>query len=277
MSLPDERSATSRAEIVEVIPTADAGRESDPPPGSIPTCRPTVRTWGMILGAALLSGLASFTLGEFAPVLVPPESLPPEIAAAGAQRASAETELRMKTSRDRVATLTYGGLGMALALALGAAGGLSRRSARRAITAGVIGLILGGAAGAGATRALLPSYHATRAATPDSDVTNDLPLALRTHGGIWLAVGAAAGLALGLGLGGGARTAKALVGGILGAGLATAIYEFAGAIAFPMAQTFRPVAESSGPRLLAHLGMALCVAGVAYWAAHYLHLRRATS
>jgi hypothetical protein len=232
--------------------------------------------WAMVLGAGLLAGLASFGLGEATPALVPPSAdLPPEIASSG-QRAAAEMERRMSRSRDQVATLAYGGLGMVLGLALGAAGGLSRRSARGAITAAVVGAIAGGAAGAGATLALLPSYHAERAAAADEDATNDLLLALRTHGGIWVAVGAAAGLALGLGLGGGARTAKALVGGILGAALAAAIYEFAGALVFPTSQTFRPVAPSMGPRLLAHLGVAFGVAGVACWAAHHLHLRRAT-
>ena len=128
---------------------------------------------------------------------------------------------------------------------------------------------------------LLPSYHAAR--VPVSDVerpeekTNDLALALRTHGGIWLAVGAAAGLALGLGLGGGTRVARAFFGGILGAALATVIYEFAGALVFPMAQTFRPMAMELGPRLLAHLSVALCVSAGALWGAYYLQLSRASS
>ena len=181
----------------------------------------------------------------------------------------------MKSSRDQAAALAYGGLGMVLGLALGAAGGMARRSTRWAIKAAVTGLVLGGVAGAGATLSLLPSYHAARASATDEEVTSDLALALRTHGGIWVSVGAAAGLALGLGLGGGARTARATVGGMLGACLAAAIYEFAGALVFPMAETFRPVAVSAGPRLLAHLGVALCVAAVACWAALTCSLRRA--
>src|SRR5205814_1911460 len=155
-----------------------------------------------------------------APKLVPPDlDLPPEIRASSSNR-PLETERRMRISRDRAAALAYGGLGMVLGLALGAAGGLVRRSAIAAIAAGVAGLVLGGAAGAGATLTLLPSYHAARAAAPDEEVTNDLTLALRTHGGIWIAIGAATGLALGLGLGGGARIARATFGGILGAALA---------------------------------------------------------
>jgi hypothetical protein len=183
----------------------------------------------------------------------------------------------MGVSRDRSAALAYGGLGAALGLALGAAGGLARRSSRAAIAAAVTGLLLGGAAGAGATLSLVPLYHAARAATPDDEVTNDLALALRTHCGIWVAVGAAGGLARGRGLGGGARTARAVIGGVLGAALATVVYEFGGAVVFPVAETFRPMAVTPAPRLLAHLCVALFTAAGANWAAHHLRLRRATA
>jgi hypothetical protein len=163
---------------------------------------------------------------------------------------------------------------MLLGLALGAAGGRVRKSPRAAILAGLAGLILGGTAGAGATLALLPSYHAARADAPDEESTNDLALALRTHGGIGIAIGAAAGLALGLGLGGGSRIARATFGGILGAILGAVIYEVAGALVFPVAETFRPMAVAPAPRLLAHLSVALCVAAGALWAANHLQLRR---
>src|SRR5205085_1057995 len=98
--------------------------------------------------------------------------------------------------------------------------------------------------------------------------------ALLTHGGIWIATGAAAGLAFGLGLGGAARIARSLFGAILGAALATVIYEFAGAVVFPVAETFRPTAVAWPPRLLAHLCVALGISAGALWAALHLHLRR---
>jgi hypothetical protein len=123
----------------------------------------------------------------------------------------------------------------------------------------------------------LPSYHAARAAASDEDATNDLALALRTHGGIWVAIGAAAGLASGLGFGGGARIPKAVLGGVLGAALATALYELGGAIAFPTAQTFRPMAMTAAPRLLANLSVALCASAGAHWAAEHLRLRGGTA
>ena len=200
--------------------------------------------------------------------------LPPEIQASLTKR-TMELKRRQGVSMDRAAALAYGGLGMFLGLALGAAGGLVRRSPVAAIAAGLIGLVLGGAAGAGTTLALLPSYHAALAARQDEDKENNLSLALMTHGGIWVAVGAAAGLALGLGLGGLGRIARATIGGILGACLAAAIYEFAGAIVFPTAETFRPMAVAPAPRLLAHLSVALCVAVGALGFADYVTFRRA--
>jgi hypothetical protein len=179
-------------------------------------------------------------------------------------------------SNDRIAALTHGGLGLLLGLSLGAAGGLVRRSTRAAIAAGVVGLVLGGAAGAATTMLVVPSYHANRADLSDEERNSDLGLALRTHGAIDLAIGAAAGFALGLGLGGGAaRVARATFGGILGAGLAAVIYEFAGALLFPVAETFQPVAKYPEPRLMAHLTTAFWVSAGAFWAVHHLRLRRA--
>jgi hypothetical protein len=199
--------------------------------------------------------------------------LPPEVRR-NSSNVPIEIQHRKQIAGDRAAALAYGGLGMVLGLALGAAGGLARRSPVAAIAAGVTGLVLGGAASAGTTLTLLPSYHATRAAASDEDYTNDLALALRTHGGIWIAVGAAAGLALGIGLGGVARVARALIGGMLGAGVGAVIYEFGGAMIFPVAQTFRPMAAEPVPRLLAHLIVGLCVAAGSLLIADHLSLRR---
>jgi hypothetical protein len=182
----------------------------------------------------------------------------------------------MGISRDRAAALAYGALGAVLGWSLGAAGGLARRSVRAGIAAALTGVVLGGAAGALATRWVLPSYHAARAAAPDEDVTKDLALALRTHGAIWVAIGAAVGLALGLGVGGGAQIARATIGGMLGAALGAVIYEFAGAVVFAGEETFRPMAAAMAPRLLAHVSVALCVSAGAFWAVRHLRLRRAS-
>src|SRR5262249_6398162 len=119
-------------------------------------------------------------------------------------------------------------------------------------------------------------YHASFAPPSPENATQQLGLALATHGAIWMAVGAGAGLALGLGLGGG-RVARAIIGGTLGAAAAAVIYEFAGAIVFPLDRTYQPTALAPGPRLLAHLAVALCVSAGTLWAADHLSWRRESS
>ena len=184
---------------------------------------------------------------------------------------------RGRQSSDRAAAIAYGALGMLLGLGLGAVGGLARGSASAAAAAGLAGLVLGGAAGARGHHAGTAGVPCRRPRATDEDAGRDLGLALATHGGIWISVGVAAGLGLGLGLGGGARLGRAVVGGLLGAVIATVIYEFGGAVGFPLSESFRPRAVTAGPRLLAHLSVALCVSAAALWAVDYLSLRRAAA
>src|SRR5262245_13503813 len=128
MSLPEDPSAVFPATINEARQPAVPGQENNAPPGTILAPGSSVRMWTMVLGAGLLAGLTLFALGEIATSLVRASpDLPPEIASSGI-RAAAEMERRLSISRDQTATLAYGGLGMVLGLALGAAGGLSRRS-----------------------------------------------------------------------------------------------------------------------------------------------------
>jgi hypothetical protein len=242
----------------------------------------SLRAWLLVVAIAPLAGLCSFGIGELAPSLVPPSrELSPELRASGPSL-QAELRIRDRHSKDRAAALAYGGLGLFLGLGLGAAGGLSRQSTRAAFTGAIVGLVLGGLAGGATTSLILPSFHAARAATPaegakPEDITQDLGLALLTHGAIWAAVGGAAGLALGLGLGGAAKTGRAVVGGILGACLGTVVYEFSSATLFPLSESFRPMAATPGPRLLAHIGVAMCISVFALWAADHLRLRRGST
>jgi hypothetical protein len=275
MSFPDKSPQTSGPGSDGGTPRREASVANGAGPASIKLPSRSARTWLLVLGSGLVGGLAGFGIGEAAPKLVPPSyDLPPEIRR-NSSIVPIEVERRKSISRDKSAALAYGGLGMVLALALGAVGGVARGSARAVLAAAIAGLVAGAAAGAGSTVLVLPSYHAARAAATEDDFNKDLALALRTHGTIWMAVGAGAGLALGLGLGGGANVARAMIGGILGAALAAAIYEFAGAIAFPLAQTFRPMAADVVPRLMAQLIVALCVAAGAFGAARHLRLHRA--
>jgi hypothetical protein len=229
-----------------------------------------------MLVAGVLAGLCAFGIGEVIPSSFPPSNdIAPEIRAQPLLLAR-EMLKRSLLFSDRAAAAVYGGLGLLLSLALGAAGGFARRSIRAAIAAGFIGMVVGGTAGAATPYLVLPLYNAARIATTDDDKNIDLGLSMRTRGVIWLAIGAAAGLALGVGLGGGAAVVRAAIGGILGAGLATVIHEIVGALVFPLSETFRPLAVTPTGRLTDHLMIAVCVVAGAFWAVQHLRLRRAT-
>jgi hypothetical protein len=272
MSLADDVSR-----VAPVAPEESPRHEPGVPQVPAAARSSPARDWSTILAAGILGGLAGFGIGEASPRIFAPDlKLPPEILRQGEPEKLVEIGRRLTIARDRAAAISYGGLGASLGLCLGVAGALMvRRSATAVVAVGLIGLVLGGAAGAGATRVLLPLYDSEHEAAADEERTNDLALALKTHGGIWVAVGAAAGLALGLGLGGWGRLARATIGGILGGLLAAAIYEFAGAVVFPLAETFRPMANEMAPRLLAHLAVGLFVAVAALGLADYMQPRRA--
>ena len=55
-------------------------------------------------------------------------------------------------------------------------------------------------------------------------------------------------------------TATAVVGGMIGAAIGTAIYEVLGAMFFPLAQTAQPVATESAARLLGHASVNILAA-----------------
>jgi hypothetical protein len=243
------------------------------PPDDSAVARTTSRIWMMVLAGGLLAGLAGFGTGEYALRLFAPSlDLPPGIRG-DASLAPAEHARRVREWQDRSATMAYGALGALLGVALGAVGGMARRSPRAAITAALVGLVLGVAAGGGITFLVLPWYHQFHAIPGPDNAMQELYLALATHGGIWVAVGVAAGLALGLSLGGG-RVPQTIIGGILGAALGASIYEFGGAVGFPLDKTMQPMASATGPRLLAHLAVSLCVSAGTLWAADHLRLRR---
>jgi hypothetical protein len=146
------------------------------------------------------------------------------------------------------ATLAFAILGSVLGLFLGVAGGLVRRNLLRGVWAGAVGLVLGGLAGAFASLPLLGLYYRQLVPNP-----NDLMRPLLTHGGIWCAVGATGGLAFGLGSGNWRRLLNAISGAILGAALATALYEGIGIAAFPASSTTEPLPPSWDVRLLARV------------------------
>lgn len=260
-------------------PAGTVSQGSSLPAGHCLTDDPAARLPGfarpLIVAIGLVAGLASFGIGEIAPSLVPPSFEFSQEVLADRNRLPAETQRRMTRSQDLAAAIAYGSLGILLGLGLGLAGGSTRGAEGRALPGALSGIVLGGVAGAGASLLILPLYHAARKASNDDDVNLDLALALVTHGGIWLAIGAAAGAALGLGQGGSYRIPRGVVGGILGAGLAAVIYEVVGALAFPLAQTFRPRATTWPARLMAHLLVAMLTSVLALWAIRNVRLGKA--
>ena len=228
----------------------------------------SLRLLAMALTAGVVAGLASWGVGEAAfSRFVPSLALD-----------SKQFDTREKKTNEHIrlvnqgityrAMVTYGALGAAMGLALGLVGGLARRSATTGLIAAVLGLALGGAAAAGVTQGLLPTYfHAL--GTSQDHLASNFTVPLLIHGGIWTVAGLAAGLALGFGLGGG-RAVQAGIGGALGATLGTVLYEFAGPFAFPDAATQEPIASERFARLMAHLSVAVFVALGAAWSARYL-------
>jgi hypothetical protein len=180
---------------------------------------------------------------------------------------------KIQEATTRTAMLSYGALGGLLGLGLGLCGGRLRGSWPRGVAAGALGLVVGGAAGAALSGELVPRYYAAIAADR-ARFEDDLTFPLLIHLGMWASAGVAAGLAVGVGMGSWGRGALAVLGGLLGAALGTALYEFVSALAFPMAETNLPISKERGARLLAHLAVAVVAAAGAWGAAQSLKLTR---
>lgn len=211
---------------------------------------------GVIVLMALCAGLLSWLLGErsreFAVV-------PLEISSKNYQYA----ELNAATSRVNAinGSLVFGVLGgltcLALVLSARLIGGESGRNLRKGLAACLIGVL----AGALPSFVIMPIHWMNRNNDPAS---LDLTRPLLYHMGLWLPIGLAAGLVFGLARG----TPRQKLGGLMVSGLfgalaGTFVYEFAGAVLFPMDRTVDPIAETAQARLLAHIcvpvGIALAI------------------
>jgi hypothetical protein len=222
-------------------------------PGPVRPAAHRLPAWA--LGAGLLAGAVSWLVGEaslntFRPKMqrmMTPAG--PMIGATAAEQTRADA---------RNAALAFAVQGACLGLALGLAGGLARGAAGGGAVAGLAGAVLGGALALGAAVALQPVYDRN---VQLDQVDQDLTVPLLVHGGIWGVAGLAGGLAFGLGLRGRRDLiARAAVGGLVGALLATFVFEFTGAIMFPEAKTTRPLSLTWGSRLLARALVGLLAA-----------------
>jgi hypothetical protein len=199
------------------------------------------RAWIVTLGAGLAAAMITWAAGD---------SMMVDETGTGAR--GGRTRISPVVHSTRNAMTSLGLLGASLGLGLGLVGGLLRGSARSAGLAGLVGVVLGGAAGAGAAKVLVPLYFSNY-----SGVSLSVPLLV--HGGLWTSISLAAGLAFGLGIGGPGRVTEAVIYAILGALFATLTYEFAGVWLFPAAQTDRPLPLSSESRMFAYLVVALMI------------------
>ena len=159
----------------------------------------------------------------------------------------------------RTAMLSYGALGGLLGLGLGLIGGRARGSWGRSAIAALIGLVVGAGVGAMHATVFVPRYY-NAVALDRAAVEDDLSFPFLTHLGLWIGVGLGGGIGLAVALRSWKRGALAILGGVIGVAIGTSIYEFGGAIAFPMAETNLPISKEMGSRALAHLAIAISAA-----------------
>jgi hypothetical protein len=231
------------------------------------------RAWTLMLVMGVLAGLISWAVEEVELRASDPVARFQRGKNVSFAKVGAELRQKLLEASTRTAMLSYGSLGGLLGLGLGLCGGRLRGSWPRGLAAGMVGLVVGGTAGAALSWELVPHYFKTVAADREK-LEDDLTFPLMTHLGLWVSAGVAGGLALGLGIGSWSRGAKAIFGGVVGAALGTALYEFVGALAFPMAETNLPISKQLGARLLAHLAVAVLAAAGAWGAVGSLETDR---
>jgi hypothetical protein len=88
-------------------------------------------------------------------------------------------------------------------------------------------------------------------------VGGDLYASLLLHVSLWAGNGAVGGLALGMGMGGALRPLNTAGAAILGAIFGVVIFEFLGAVLFPLEETGLPTSATARTRLLARLLIAV--------------------
>ncbi len=168
---------TSDVSLTPVLPVQGQEQQGESASGRGASEERLGRTRGLLAVAGLLAGLLAFGVGEAAYDLIPAGSV--------TQHALGLTRVTPTVATETVAAvrngaLAFGVLGLFLGGCLGLAGGLARRP-WFGVAAGGLGSVLGFAAGAGVSLALLPFCIAARIRYPDSD----LVISFLMHGAIW--------------------------------------------------------------------------------------------
>jgi hypothetical protein len=223
---------------------------SSPPPEALATVVGQGRLLGLALVAGLLAGVAAWLAGEA--IL---EAYRADLNPKMQREVDAQVGRRFARAHLASASGTYAALGAIVGVSLGLAGGLARRSASAGARAALLGCVVGSIAGVSTSLLVLPNFFKHH--DPQSV---DLVSPMLTLGSICSSVGAAGGLAFGIGLGGRDRWVKSLVGGLLGAAVATVVYEVIGAIAFPTDKTELPISHAHATRAMLHVLVAALTA-----------------
>lgn len=237
----DSEPLDSTSEAAKLPPSADV-----PAPATIPHRGSPGRYLVAIATAAgLLAGGLAWMIGETRIVVVKPVEVEIPLMGSGPLVPSTTPEAD-RAAKRQTAARALGVLGALLGLSLGLAGGMVIGPRYRAAAAGMLGLGLGAILAASIAWVAMSTIEGRRLKRPD-----DLTLALLLHAACWLPIGAVGGAALGSGDRG--RMIAGASGGILGALLATVLYEVLGAILFPLAGTSQLISTAPTSRLLATL------------------------
>jgi hypothetical protein len=207
----------------------------------------TGRTWALAIVAVIVAGVGSWLATEA--ILQAYEATKPARSGPYPTPQEDEQYRQISINGGTVALAATGGL---LALALGLAAGASRPSIKAALSAGVLGLLLGAALEGGVARMVL--WYTYKKMDLASD---DMLPPILCHLAIWCIIGALAGLAFGIGIGGRLRWLRTMIGGAVAAGIAIVAYDIIGAVLMATHETHLPHAKFPESRALAQILVSL--------------------
>ncbi len=167
-------------------------------------------------------------------------------------RSVAELLMRLRQEAEaRKASLFMGIFGAVLGMSLGAAGGLSRRSARAAKLCGLTGFLVGAAVGTAIPLELVPIFYRSAGKPPDPA----FPLVVQTT--LYATIGVVGGAAFGFALSGSYGAAKGLLAGAMGGILGATTFNLVHTVFYPLEWDLSPMPGTAVSRLLAHLCVAI--------------------
>lgn len=235
-SWPEGDGAGDRAPSQVDAPTSDEAARPTPRPPALP-----------LAVAAIVAGLIAAAGGEVANEIIPPDLVHFEAFGHDAILPTRETP-KVVTQTSAIA---FGTLGLALGASLGIAGGLSRRPIRvgRIALAAEVGGLLGAGFGVAMAFGLVPIAMDARAGNSDPPIWYGIVHHLLATAPL----GLAAGLAFAIGGNDRRMILRATLAAMGGAIAGSVASDVLGAIAFPLARTDSPLAETMPSRIVARL------------------------